>query len=391
MAGMNQNARIATGRRSVDVSVVGAGITGLVIAWQLARQGVRRVTVYDPAGIGAGATAIQPGGVRQQYATRIACQMAREAYHFYKDLDDRLGTAVGANLDAGGYLFLAETESVLDQLRGSVEIQNELGIPSRVMTPADVAELVPGLDAELIVGGSYCEEDGYFDRPQAVVQAFADACRKQGVEFEQVRVIQITPDGEGVTLQFGDGTVSRSDRVVVAASYDTGSVLGLSAGELSIDREPRYLFYSQPIRERLLEPLVVATERQFAAKQLADGSVLASDLGADGDPAAAKATWYRRVRSTITSLLPILEYVSFPILVDGYYDVTPDHQPIVGPLPQKPGVWIAAGMNGRGFMLAPAIARLVVEGMLGATSPELSALDPTRFARGELIPEQQVV
>jgi sarcosine oxidase subunit beta len=58
----------------------------------------------------------------------------------------------------------------------------------------------------------------------------------------------------------------------------------------------------------------------------------------------------KRVRTTVTALVAILEYVSFPVLVDGYYDVTPDHHPVLGPLDAGGSLWVAAGLNGRGFM-----------------------------------------
>src|SRR5204862_378341 len=83
-------------------------------------------------------------------------------------------------------------------------------------------------------------------------------------------------------------------------------------------------------RERLLEPLVVSAERRFAAKQLGDGRVLASDLS--GNSRA-------RVREGIEELLPALVYVPLPLLVEGVYDVTPDHQAILGRV--RDNVWVA--------------------------------------------------
>ena len=74
------------------------------------------------------------------------------------------------------------------------------------------------------------------------------------------------------------------------------------------------MLYSESIRERLLEPLVVSAERHFAAKQLGNGRVLASDLAARGDPVEGEPRWRAHVRDTIRALLPQLEFVSFPVL-----------------------------------------------------------------------------
>ena len=159
---------------------------------------------------------------------------------------------------------------------------------------------------------------------------------------------------------------------------------------MPIEREARYLFLSEPIRERLLEPLVISPERHFAAKQLADGRVLASDLTAAGDPGLERDGWRRHVRECVEALLPALEFVSLPLLVEGFYDVTPDHQAILGEV--RPGLWVAAGFSGHGFMLAPAVGRIIAEAIaLGREDEALRLLDARRFAEARMLPEPQVV
>src|SRR2546422_3128668 len=158
-------------RAGPDVVVVGAGVVGLSIALHLAQRGAS-VTVFDRAGIGAGASGIQPGGVRQQWGTRVNCLLARESMRFYADARELLRMRVDPGFRACGYLFLAHSETVLTRTRENVRLQNELGVPSQILTPATAAELVPGLDVASVVGGAWCAEDGYFDRPQSVVEAF---------------------------------------------------------------------------------------------------------------------------------------------------------------------------------------------------------------------------
>jgi len=162
--------------------------------------------------------------------------------------------------------------------------------------------------------------------------------------------------------------------------------------ELPIEPEARFLFLGEPVAERLLDPLVVSAERRFAAKQLADGRLLASDLGATGDPAAGRERWRATVRAAISDLLPLLEHVPLPLLVEGVYDVTPDRQAILGAVPGREGVFVAAGFSGHGFMMAPAVGRLVAGAVLGDPEEEaLRDLSPERFAAGRLIPEPAVV
>ena len=265
-------------------------------------------------------------------------------------------------------------------------VQHAEGVPSRVVSPDEAAELVPGLRIASLAGGAWCGEDGYFDRPQSVVQAFA-----RGIDVRIAAVESVRPDGGGWRLDLARGGAPvRVDAVVVAAAAETAALLRPLDVHLPIEREDRYLFLSEPIRERLLEPLVVAPERRFAAKQLGDGRVLASDLGARGDPEGRREGWRATVRAGVDELVPALEFVSFPVVVRGEYDVTPDHQPLLGAV--LDGLHVAAGFSGHGFMIAPAVARIVAESVLGSGSDDaLRVLDVGRFAENRAVPEPQLV
>jgi sarcosine oxidase, subunit beta len=332
-----------------DVAVVGAGVIGLSIAFHLAERGAS-VVVLERTGIGAGASGVQPGGVRRQWGTRVNCLLAAESLGWYADARERLRMRVDPGFRACGYLFLAHSEGALARLRRSVELQNGLGVPSRIVAPAEAAELVPDLRVEDLAGGAWCAEDGYFDRPQAIVEALGALA---DVRLHEVRSLADL----------------RAGAVVVAAGVDTPRLLP----ELPIRPELRVLRFSDPIRERLLEPLVVSAERGFAAKQLADGRVLASGA-----------------RTAIEEVLPRLVHVALPHRVEGVYDVTPDHQAILGRVREH--VWVAAGFSGHGFMQAPAVGRILAEAILDGREDEaLRVLDAARFAEGRLVPEPQVV
>jgi glycine/D-amino acid oxidase-like deaminating enzyme len=344
-------------RTGPDVVVVGAGVVGLSIAFHLTKRGAS-VKVFDRAGIGAGASGVQPGGVRQQWGTRVNCLLARESMEFYAGARELLRMRVDPGFQACGYLFLAHSATALSRMQENVKLQNELGIQSRILAPREIAELVDGLDVAGVVGGAWSADDGYFDRPQSLVEALG--------ALADVRIEEVV-DVDNVV----------ADAVVVAAGVDTPNLLP----ELPIQREARYLFFSDPISERLLDPLVVSPERRFAAKQLGDGRVLASDLR-EGSRA--------NVRRGFEELLPRLSFVVFPTLVEGVYDVTPDHQAILGRVRDR--VWVAAGFSGHGFMLAPAVGRIIAESVLdGREDAALGVLDAGRFSEGRLVPEPQIV
>jgi len=363
----------------MSVAVVGAGISGLSVALHLLERDLGPVTVVERTGIGAGASGIQPGGVRRQWATRGNCLMASESYAFYRDFAERFETRAQARFDTCGYVFLADSEATIVSLEAAVTLQHELGIPSVLLSPDEAAAVVPGLEPEGLLGGATCAEDGYFDRPQAVVEAFAELVTARGGTIEIADVRALERDGAGWRLDR-----LTADAVVVAAGAASRALVAPLGFDLPIVEEPRTLFLSEPIRERLLEPLVIAADRGIAAKQLADGRVLASDLRAGADPARG------RLREELDRLLPVLRYVSLPIVATGMYDMTPDGQPIIDRLDD--GLWVAAGFSGHGFMVAPSTGRAVADGLAGASPPEwLGALRADRFDRAPAEREAQVI
>lgn len=371
-------------RGSADVLVVGAGVVGLSTALALRDRGAAAV-VLERAGIAEGQSGVQPGGVRLQWGTTVSCRLALESHAWWRSAEEALGSPVPLGWASCGYVFVAHTAEVLERLRANVRVQNEAGIPSRIVSPDEAAELVPGLASAPLVGASYCAEDGYIGQPQAAINAIA-----RHVDVRVANVEAVAPTADGWALETSDGRWV-APTVVLAIGADAPALVAPLGVELPIEREPRHLFLSAPIRERLLEPLVISAERRFAAKQLHGGRVLSSDLGATGDPETEAASWRRNVRAAIAELLPILEYVDLGMLVSGAYDVTPDRQPILGPLPGRPGLHVAAGFSGHGFMFAPAVGRIVAEGVAGGRDPVLDVLDARRFDEERPVPEPQVI
>jgi sarcosine oxidase subunit beta len=373
------------------IAVVGAGITGLSIAYHMAKRGAD-VAVYERTGIGAEASGVQPGGVRQQWSTRVNCLLARESVAFYREVGERLDARAEPRLDECGYIFLAHSGERLASMADDVALQQEAGVPSRLLSPAELEVVLPGVVVDGVAGAAYCGEDGYVDKPQAVVEAFAEAAARLGAPIRHLAVESIEPAGRGWRLRGAGGAETEADSVVIATGYGTPKLLAPLGIDVPIEKQPRYLFLSEPIRERLLEPLVVAPDLRFAAKQLANGRVLTSDLSAEGDPGTGEAAWRAAVSSHARALLPQLEYVTYPVFVEGFYDVTPDHQALLGAVDGHDGLWLAAGFSGHGFMMAPAVGRILAGAVLGdPPDPLLEPFRLGRFADGPLLPELQIV
>lgn len=380
-----------------QIVIVGAGITGLSIAYHLGLQGVRGVVVLEKERIGAGASGVAPGGVRQQWSTPVNCRLSRESFRFYQRVNEILEPDHELVFRECGYLFLAHSPEALEGLRANVAVQRQNGIPSSILDPAEVRDLVPALRTDTVLGASYCPEDGYFDDPFGVVYAFAQAARRLGAHIRYAEVQRLSRNGPTWTLWLKDGSRVEAEHVIVATGYDTPGLLEPLGIDTRIRPEPRYLFFSEHMEERFLDPLVVSPERQFAAKQLGNGQVMASYLAAGRGPSGAMARldWEMKLAEVAQELLPRLQDVSLSKVVEGFYDSTPDHQPVIGPVEGHPNLWLAVGLSGHGFMMAPAIGRMVaamlVGGDMGAIADSLQAFSIDRFRAGVTAAESQIV
>ena len=374
-----------TGRKSDDVVIVGAGVTGMSIAWHLARLGIH-CTVVERTGVGSGMTSVQLGGVRTQWSSRLTCRLALESRAFYENVEKRLAPRVTPELRADGYAFVARTEEAFDVIAKRVVLQREEGVSSRIASSTELASLLPGLRSDRVLGGSFNPVDGYFARPTTVVEAFAEAALREGQTLLHAEVGQLERESGHWTVHLRDGSTLAAGDVVAAVGCDTSNLLSATGIQVPMRRLPRFLFFSQPVAETCVQSLIVFEDDALLIKQLADGRLVAADLRyglygrrPSGDSGA-------RMEADLRALLALPPGAHFTSIVEGEYDVTPDQQLLVGQVPERPGLWMAAGLQGRGMMLAPVVGRMVAEAIEAGWSSAGSVPDellPDRFSGGQ--------
>ncbi len=357
--------------------VVGAGIVGLFTAYHLARAGIAPLLVVDRGYLSNGGSGRNGGGVRQQWETRSTVRLAREAVAAYR----RFGRDFGHNVwfRQGGYLFLAEDPDELARLERVQRVVRSEGLSPRMLRPAEIADLIEGIDPGTIVGGAYLATDGTLF-PFPAVWGVYEAVRGLGVEVALGTDVEaIERDGGRVSaVRTGAGTV-RTPTVVNAAGGWSGELsrrAGLEVANIATRHE---ILATEPMKP-FLDPMVVRASdglyfSQTVRGELVGGLSVPHPTGtARGVPSSAR--FLTSMARALVGLLPRLRGLGVLRAWSGFYDDTPDGLPIIGEDPRLAGFVHANGFGGHGFMLAPAASRRVAQAVLG----EKLDLDPQEFS-----------
>jgi sarcosine oxidase subunit beta len=364
---------------------------GCSLAYHLARAG-RKVVVIDRGKIGQGATAACAGGIRAQFSTEINIRIGMEAKRVLADFVRETGQT--ADFRQVGYLFLLTTDDERQHFAEGVRLQRRLGMEDVVeLTPADARDMVPGLRTEDLCGATFCPSDGLAG-PNEVTYGYANAARRLGaVILEDTPLNGFLRDGGTVGgIRTDAGEIQAAETVICAGPWagPVGAMLGLT---LPIEPSRRQVFVTEPfdgIGRR--SPMTIDFHTSFYFHPEGDGVLfgMSDPTTPRGDDTSVDWSFLDRITAVADRRWPPLLEARVKSAWAGLYENTPDFQPLIGPL--QPGLWIAAGFSGHGFMMAPVIGRWLASWMTGgARCADLAAFAPDRFAAGALRPERNVV
>jgi sarcosine oxidase subunit beta len=382
---------------SADVVIIGGGIVGASIAYQLTKAGCRNVVILErESHQGKGSTGKSMGGVRAQFSTESSIRMSLYSIPFFRDFEQTLGHPSGYR--AQGYLLLATSERHMGYLRANVQIQTAAGLDAvRLVTREDIVRIVPQLRSDDIVGGTFCSIDGFVD-PYSVMTGFTLRAVDQGAQlFRDAAVTAVHRDSHGVSAVHTAQTKIQTRIVVNAAGAWSAQIAKMAGLDLPVEPLRRMLVPTEPF-EKISHgaPMTIDLSTGFHFRPEGLGLLMAW-----ADPAEKPSfntnfdrAFVEKVLTLGVSRLPVLEEVAVnPSRAwAGLYEMTPDHHPILGAAPGIPGLFLASGFSGHGVMHSPATGKIMADLILkGATDLiEAKLLDYNRFAEGRMIQETAV-
>ena len=384
--------------KTADVVIIGGGIVGSSIAYHLTSAGCRNVVVLErETHQGKGSTGKSMGGVRAQFSTPVNIRMSLYSIPFYARFDETLGHPAGYR--GQGYLFVATKPAHMNYLRANYERQVALGLKTVCLVSADdIRSMYPLLRGDDIVGGSFCSTDGFVD-PNSAMVGFMNRAREQGAQLRrEAEVTGITTDDKGVSAVETTGGTIAARTVVNAAGAWAAHIAKLAAVDLPVEPLRRMLVPTEPFDKfPHTAPMIIDMTNGFHFRPESLGFLLAWNDPEEtpGFKTNFEPTFIEKVLTRAADRVPCFENLAVnpKRAWAGLYEMTPDHHPVLGPVPQVPGFFLANGFSGHGVMHAPATGKILSDLILKGTTDLIDAglLSLQRFAEGKLIEETAVL
>ena len=383
---------------TADVVIIGGGIVGSSIAYHLTAAGCKNVLVLErETQQGKGSTGKSMGGVRAQFSTPVNIQMSLYSIPFYATFDERLSYPAGYRPQ--GYLFCATSEKHIAYLRANYERQIALGLKNvRLVTAEEIRSMLPQLRSDDIVGGSFCSTDGFVDPYSAMIGFMTSAADHGARIWKHAEVTGISRDGHAISgVETTRGYVGT--RVVVNCGGAWAATIAKMAGvDLPVEPLRRMLVPTEPFDQfPHTAPMIIDMSNGFHFRPESLGFLLAWNDPEEtpGYKIDFEPAFVEKILIRAANRVPIFENLAVnpKRAWAGLYEMTPDHHPILGPVPEVPGFFLANGFSGHGVMHAPSTGKILSDLILTGTCDlvDTSLLSLSRFAEGKLIEETAVL
>lgn len=378
--------------QTADYLIIGGGLYGCATAYNLARHGANNVLVLERNGICAGGTAKSCAIVRTHYSIGANLLHAVESLKIFANFDEIVGGDVGWHRT--GYLIVGP-ETHREPMEEVFRNQNAHGIDTAVLSPAEAHEVHPLLSFHDVGVIGYDSFTGYAD-PYLTTTAYANRARDLGVEIcTQTPATGLSFDGSA-TIVHTPGGDWQAGTVILAAGPWTNAIArsaGLAFPYVNSRHKVITLKIARPYEPDwpIVKDLTTPDKIYFRPET---GGVVLVGTGDHGDPIAdadaltdhVDMAHVERIDRLISNRMPAFAEAEFAAGWTGPYDITPDWNPLVGPVPGREGLWVMVGFSGHGFKLAPTISDSMAQMILGQT-PRLpiDMYAPDRFEKGELL------
>jgi sarcosine oxidase subunit beta len=363
-----------------EALVVGGGVMGASAAYYLTRNGCTDVVLLERETLASGSTSRAAGGIRAQFSDELNVRMALECIRRFETFADEPGGEI--DFKQWGYLFLLTTAEEVETFRETLALQQSLGVPARLLAAEEAAAIVPQLAVDDVLAATFCPLDGYAT-PEAVVQGYAAAASSAGARIVQgcaaTRVL--VENGRVTGVETERGTIA-TDCVICTAGVWSRELAATAGVALPVEPERRYVFVTEPGDPLPHElPLTIDFATGFYFHREGDAILF-----------GGREQTLEELAPHAVRRLPALEELPVRSSWWGFYEVSPDHNALVGAAADPSGFLYATGFSGHGFQQAPVVGEHLAQLTVGLEPTfDLAPFSAERFARGTPRAELNVV
>jgi len=378
-------------RQTADIVVIGGGVEGCSIAYNLAKEGCDNVVLLEKNSLASGSTGKSCGIIRTHYSQEILMEMAHRSMSVFGRFEEEFEAESG--FVTNGLVFLGTSEET-PGLRDVTAMQQSLGIRSELVSPDSIAEFHPDISIEGVDLASY-EPDAGFADPYGVTIGFASGARRLGVEVnEGVEATGIEVKGGRIkAVKTKQGRIATGKVVNAAGPWgrQVGQMVGVDLPLFPIRFQEAVM---RPSKEYPLSMPTVFDQRSICYYRPESGGFMIfggslTELQPIKDPdhysEKPDAEWIDNVAQTLLGAMHDANDTKFIRGWAGPITLTPDFNPILGQIDEVEGFYVACGFSGHGFKLSPMVGRCMAELITGgrATSIDITPMRPSRYKDGE--------
>ncbi len=352
-----------------DVIIIGAGSIGVPTALALAQNGIKILVLDLLPSIGQGESKKAIGGVRKTHTQRAKIWLCQRSIEIFSSWKEEYGDDIGWLQN--GYCFVAYTPEHEKLFKDNIKLQKSYGLNINYHGPEKIKELIPGINEDGLLGGTFSPEDG-----NASPLLFANACYRQAMKYGanfhfNEKVIKIlTENGKISGVQTNKSTYSTKFIINVAGAH-AKEVAQLVNVDVPINPTSHEAGISEPVKH-FIKPMVVdirpsedkkfGNSKNYYFYQNNEGQIvfcLTPNPPIYGHDRKETSLYLPQIAKRLISLLPRLKNLKIRRTWRGLYPDTPDGAPIVGKVKNLEGYINAVGMCGQGFMLGPGLGELI--------------------------------
>ncbi len=378
--------------KTYDVIVIGAGSVGTPAAFYLSQAGLRTLVLDRLPSVGQGSNKAAIGGIRATHSDPAKIRLCLRSIEIISTWKECYGDEI--EWYKGGYSFVAYREREEKILKELLATQQAYGLNIRWLDKEDLLEVIPDLNPEGLIGGTFSPDDGHAS-PLLAIHAFYRHAREQGAEF------RFSENVCGLLIRGGRVSGVKTDRaeygaevVINAAGAWAAEVAGWAGLEVPVRPDSHEAAVTEPVA-RFLNPMVVDIRpipgsANYYFYQHYTGQVIFCITPSPsiwGTDTRETSDFLPMVARRMVEVMPRLKNIRIRRTWRGLYPMTPDGFPIVGWVREVEGFLLAVGMCGQGFMLGPGVGELLSRMVQGRPEEEdhlvLKYLSPYREFAGQ--------